>query len=328
MSRSDSISRDDLTRLLDVLGRDMRIAGPVKEGRTVDYGISSPDGLLMDDSVSYKSPKEFYFPQAERLMAFGGGTAEEEPASEPFLIFGVRPCDLEGLRILREIFLSGGYSDPFFRRRMENNFIIGLGCVERKEGCFCDKLGIDMRFSDFCDIMLEPDGESYHVEHLSGRGRAALAAVPQTAGVSCGVGRAATAPPPALYLDENADEQRLFGVIDWEEAAFPCRGCGICTFICPTCHCFEFKDSGRDGVISRYRCWDSCMYPRFTLHASGHNPRSARHERYRQRVLHKYLYVRKNTGYTACVGCGRCVRHCPAGMNIKDVAESVMEASR
>jgi ferredoxin len=306
----------------------MRLAGPVREGRIVDYRLSSPEELLMDDSVSYKSPKEFYFPQVERLMTFSAGAAEEEPDPEPFVIFGVRPCDLEALRVMKEIFLNGGCADPFFKRRMESNFIIGLGCVERKEGCFCDKLGIDMRFSNFCDIMLEHDEGFYRVEHLSERGRSALAALPQTSGVSCLGGRVAEAPPPTLSLDENAGEAELFDIIDWEESVFPCRGCGICTFICPTCHCFEFKDSGKDGVISRYRCWDSCMYPRFTLHASGHNPRSMRHERYRQRVLHKYLYVRENTGSVACVGCGRCVRHCPAGMNIKDVVESVMEAGR
>jgi ferredoxin len=326
MSVSGSMSKDDLTLLLGALSKDMRLVGPVKEGRIVDYRASSPDGLLMDDSVCRKSPKEFYLPQVERLMAFSAGAAEEEPDPEPFVIFGARPCDLEALRVMREIFLSGRCADPFFKRRIEGNFIIGLGCAEKKQGCFCDKLGIDMRFSDFCDIMLERDGEFYRVEHLSGRGRSALAALPQTAGISCGNERVASPPPTTLYLDENADERELFDIIDWEESAFPCHSCGICTFICPTCHCFEFKDSGKDGVISRYRCWDSCMYPRFTLHASGHNPRSLRHERYRQRVLHKYLYVRKNTGYTACVGCGRCVRHCPAGMNIKDVVESVTKA--
>jgi len=67
------------------------------------------------------------------------------------------------------------------------------------------------------------------------------------------------------------------------------------------------------------------MYPKFTLHASGHNPRETVKERFRQRILHKYLYVNKNFGYVACTGCGRCIRSCPTGMNIRKVVESIME---
>lgn len=67
------------------------------------------------------------------------------------------------------------------------------------------------------------------------------------------------------------------------------------------------------------------MFPKFTLHASGHNPRASKKERVRQRVLHKYLYLKQNHGLTGCTGCGRCLRSCPAGMNIKIIISKIME---
>jgi ferredoxin len=126
-------------------------------------------------------------------------------------------------------------------------------------------------------------------------------------------------------LELSADENILFDKVDWDRISETCIGCGTCTYICPTCHCFDFKDVAEKGVASRYRCWDSCMYPKFTLHTSGHNPRPTKTERYRQRIMHKYVYVKKNFGYIACTGCGRCVRSCPAGVNIKSVVKRIME---
>ena len=123
---------------------------------------------------------------------------------------------------------------------------------------------------------------------------------------------------------ENAGLE-MFDRVDWAGIAETCQGCGLCTYICPTCHCFVFKDAMDGGEACRYRNWDSCMFPKFTLHASGHNPRASVRERYRQRVLHKYSYVKENFGYVACTGCGRCVRSCPAGMDIKAIVEGIME---
>lgn len=330
---TDIIGENTFRRFLASLAPDMRLAGPVRDGKIVEYREGRPEDFVLDDSMSYKSPKEFYFPQVERLITFGDDTAESEPEPKPVVVFGARPCDLEALRVMREVFLNGRYKDPFFERRAERSLVIGLVCDAKKPGCFCDALGIDMKFSDFCDILLEriqdsSDKGMLKVTHLSGRGAAALAKFPDTADIACAPARADSAHRCVLELDPKRGEREFFGLIDWEDVTAACQGCGMCTYICPTCHCFEFRDVTESGVTGRYRCWDSCMFPRFTLHASGHNPRASRADRYRQRVLHKYLYVRQNTGLIACTGCGRCVRSCPVGINIKSVVESLMEAER
>ncbi len=114
----------------------------------------------------------------------------------------------------------------------------------------------------------------------------------------------------------------LFNAPFWEEVAFACTNCGICTYVCPTCWCFDIQDEvyGLWGI--RMRNWDSCMFPLFTLHGSGHNPRNTKMQRVRQRFMHKLkYYVDKYDNGIQCVGCGRCVRLCPVNIDIRKVCD-------
>jgi len=114
----------------------------------------------------------------------------------------------------------------------------------------------------------------------------------------------------------------LFDAPFWKDVAFACINCGTCTFLCPTCWCFDIQDEvlGKQG--DRIRNWDSCMFPLFTLHGSGHNPRDQKIQRVRQRFMHKLkYYVDKYENGVQCSGCGRCVRHCPVNIDIRQVAE-------
>ena len=109
----------------------------------------------------------------------------------------------------------------------------------------------------------------------------------------------------------------------WDELYKPCLACGTCTFVCPTCQCYDIKDydAGKNGV-QRYRCWDSCMYSDFTMMAHGNNRKSQK-ERFRQRFMHKLVYYpANNDGMYSCVGCGRCVEKCPASLNIVKVVKA------
>ena len=109
----------------------------------------------------------------------------------------------------------------------------------------------------------------------------------------------------------------------WDDLAMKCIGCAACTFVCPTCHCFDITDEGKRELGRRVRTWDGCMFPKFTLHASGHNPRTSAGQRVRQRVLHKFSYFRDNQGVISCTGCGRCIEVCPTGMDIRDILKAI-----
>ncbi|MCL2249849.1 MAG: 4Fe-4S dicluster domain-containing protein [Oscillospiraceae bacterium] len=120
----------------------------------------------------------------------------------------------------------------------------------------------------------------------------------------------------------------LFDSPQWDSLFATCLSCSTCTYICPTCHCYDIGDFDTGSEVRRFKCWDSCMNSDFTLMAHG-NPRPGLKERFRQRYMHKLVYFPENNeGITACVGCGRCVRKCPISMNIVKVIKSLSETER
>ena len=115
----------------------------------------------------------------------------------------------------------------------------------------------------------------------------------------------------------------LFHDPKWKKLSQACLGCGSCTFVCPTCQCYDVRDFDTGHGIQRYRCWDSCMYSDFTMMAHG-TPRPTQLEKFRQRFMHKLVYFPSNNeGMYSCVGCGRCVRKCPIHMHIVKVIKAL-----
>ncbi len=332
----------DLRPFIALLAAGRRLAAPVETDGRLDFTFVDDPGLVVvDDRPTFKSAKEFVFPHGEEVLVLGPeGARQVEPEGET-AVFGVRPCDLAGLSVLRAVFTKGKYADPFFEARMSRTIVIGLGCESMKPGCFCDERGIALDRSEDCDIFVSPGVKGgkrgYSLRAFTERGERILAdAVRSGAVTEDSAGRVEPGAQPGVSREEPKPELRLpeteenlvFGLKTWDRASETCVGCGTCTFICPTCHCFAFKDIKRGEETARYRLWDSCMFPRFTMHASGHNPRATRKERYRQRVMHKFHYVPANFGLVACVGCGRCVRSCPAGVSIRDIVKEAADELR
>lgn len=309
----------DLRSLMDRYS----ILAPSYADGVLDYRwISDPGQIVLNDELPYKSPKEAVFPRVEKILSIAEDAVGQIPDVRPMLIIGVKPCDITALKVLDEVFTGpvSRYPDPYYKRRREAAVIFGFGCAEKKRGCFCDIRGIGMSYSPESDAFIKLDGENLILD-INSSGLDSLFDA---------FGGEKTEEPgrpepenSCTVLEISADESDIFDTMPWEKYVEGCIGCGTCTYICPTCHCFEFRDTETDGVMSRYRCWDSCMYPKFTLHASGHNPRSSKKERFRQRVMHKYVYIPENFGLTACTGCGRCIRSCPGGINIRRSVEDI-----
>jgi ferredoxin len=131
--------------------------------------------------------------------------------------------------------------------------------------------------------------------------------------------------PVARKEDLEGNLDRLFSDPVWKDLAESCLSCGICTYLCPTCHCFDLCDEASGQAGERIRVWDTCQFPLFTQQASGFNPRPTVKERFRQRIMHKLSYLPKSQSMTGCVGCGRCVTECPVNLDIREVMVSLSE---
>jgi len=129
-------------------------------------------------------------------------------------------------------------------------------------------------------------------------------------------------------ISVNGVEKKLPDMINnpfWDKVSRKCITCGACTYLCPTCYCFDIQDTGKEGKYTRLRVWDSCMYTVYTLEASGHNPRKEKEKRMRQRVMHKFNYYPFLYQEYGCVGCGRCIKYCPVNVDIREIISKVME---
>jgi len=63
--------------------------------------------------------------------------------------------------------------------------------------------------------------------------------------------------------------------------------------------------------------WDSCFNPSFSGVAGG-TIRPDTHSRYRQWLTHKMGSWVGQFDVLGCVGCGRCITWCPAGIDLTE----------
>ncbi len=333
------IEKARLNDLYAKINESMGLFIPIKKAGEVNYHVwGEGKEVSLETLKTVKSPKNMFFPQTENMMKFKteGKNLEivdvrDEKA--PFVLFGVKACDYKAIEVLDKVFLADPV-DTYYQSRREATTIVTLACSKPEESCFCKAFGIDAT-APAGDVTTWLDNEYLYWQPNTEKGEALTALVKElfTEGGEAEVEaqKAATTviidKLPFSNLDlsrfkpENLNE--LFNDPAWEEMSEACLGCGTCTFVCPTCQCFDIRDfKTHEGVI-RYRCWDSCMYSDFTLMAHG-NSRTTQMQRFRQRFMHKLVYYpSQNDGLYSCVGCGRCVNKCPQRLNIVKVIKTL-----
>ncbi|MCR4401458.1 MAG: 4Fe-4S dicluster domain-containing protein [Firmicutes bacterium] len=318
-------------------------------GMTLFSAIDSSDtcnGLGLENTTALpKRPlKELFFPQEEVLFAFdagGGIETTEDTSAQPGggvspsgvvrVALGVRPCDARSLTILDLVFDAADYKDPYYVSRRRRTALVTFACSEPGMACFCTSVGGGPFDETGSDVVCADGGEEYVMWPLSAAGEGLLegfAALREAGEEELEAVRKARAAAEARLAGNSVPVEKavskLGGAFDrpeWDDVHRKCLGCAACTYLCPTCHCFDIGDEATRTGGERVRNWDSCMFPLFTLHASGHNPRPSRKERFRQRIMHKFNYFVENHGTAACVGCGRCVENCPVNLDVRKVLE-------
>ncbi len=327
------LKKDKLTGLLGKLAAESTVYvpsmrdevscfAPYQEGESVEFGGAKTD----------ISPKETLFPQTETLYTYytlGEDLTIEETVNQTNqILFGVRSCDSYGIERLDEVFLTRTFVDTPYYERRKNTLIVALGCTAPERNCFCTSFGIDPHAASGADIQLLDVGDAYTVEALTEKGQKALGAWDEfcedvdaeaPAAIKC-----------SLTIDTSDIKGSLEKMFDdpyWESLSMKCIGCGTCAFVCPTCHCFDISQSNQGNKGFRFRAWDSCTFPDYTLMAGNHNPRPNKKNRLRNRFMHKLSFFEDRYGSSMCCGCGRCIEMCPVGIDISRVIEDAKEVS-
>jgi ferredoxin len=334
------LAKTDLPQWVRGLRSAYRVIGPVRDDDgPVRYRPLAPDATVsLDGPRPVRSPKEQFLPQVEPLLTFRGSgpSLAVQPAAtggSPAVILGVRPCDGRALTRLDDVFLGRGDADGLYEKRRSTTRLVGVACAAPSWGCFCTSVGGSPAGTEGLDLLLTDLGDRYHVTIVTEAGRALLAGVacaPVTESDAAAVDAqhaAAVGRMPALFEAAAIGEKAEWAAPLWERHARRCLACGACSFLCPTCHCFDIQDEVTAGGGVRFRCWDTCQFGEFTRMGAGHNPRPTQTERLRQRVSHKFKYLVDEFGRMGCTGCGRCVEACPVNIDIRTVLREIEGAT-
>lgn len=334
------ISKTEWQGGLDKARTGYGLYGPVKEGQDDHAFRPLAPGEFPD--MSYKnskmSPKELVHPQSEPMFRYNLNPADpdhdrlqEVPKdASPKAIIGIRPCDADAFLLVKRNFDTPVYRDPYWVTAFESFTKIGLACNQACSAtAFCTSAGSGPFHDAGLDVLLVDTGEGYLAKVVTEKGQHFLdacgfsaPAADATAQIESLQKTAEATIASSVNTDKLKDQvtTELYDAPFWEDVSFACINCGTCTFSCPTCWCFDIQDETRGKQGVRMRNWDSCMYPLFTLHGSGHNPRGTKVHRVRQRFMHKLkYYVDKYQDGIQCVGCGRCIRLCPVNIDIRKV---------
>ena len=340
-----SIAKDKIDSLFELIGSKQPLYLPVDNNSgKADFAKWQKGTKLSEKLKTTRSAKDFFFPKTEHLVSYemsGKEVKVVDPRKdvEDFVIFGVRACDARGFTAIDNVYLNMNPVDLYYKNRREHGTVIVLACNEPAKTCFCSTFGIDASLAKPAgDVSCWLADGKYYFEANTDKGKAfvenaksALEDADTSAVEACRKDIAEKVEKlPFAHLDlskfQGKDMLKIFNSKIWDKVSEPCVGCGTCTYVCPTCMCFDVRDFATSNGVRQIRCWDSCMYNDFTQMAAE-NPRHTQKERSRQRFMHKLMYYpMAHDGMFSCVGCGRCVENCPVNMNIVKVIKAVNES--
>jgi len=295
-----------------------------------------------------KSLKRIVFPPVEILFHFKenlGIEVEPPKENEKILVFGARSCEVEALKLVKRI-AEDGFMDAYILKRLSNLDVIALECdsvVDSRCSCLIFGFGPEIKDNDVVSVIGTSIKNEKFLLRVNDNGKKLIKEL-----ISLGL-NIQKAGKEDLELRENIitkvknDIKRNFGRDHTLDANFlngkenrvkditktlakACLSCRICTFLCPTCHCFDVEDffNELESFGYRLRYWDSCMNPEFSK-TSFMNFRESVESRLLHRTFHKLKYIPERYNTLGCVGCGNCSRYCPIGIGIPEIVKLIYQ---
>lgn len=339
------INKEEINKISQALASDYDLFGPVKEGRSGQVFFQraeDPAAIDLSAAIPSNPAKQVIFPQLERILKYRYDSLTKEALVEldeltrPKALFGLRSCDLKGILCLDRFFLGQEFVDEFYLAHRNRLFIVTNTCKQPFPQCFCVCTDSGPYATEGYDLNLTELEDSYLVETGSEKGKK----LAERLGLEMADQQKHEAAKKAVIdksinsFDGMASENKAWisrvtnrvttGFIkeeNWEYIGNQCFECGACTFVCPSCSCFNIEDTVvGEGSTDRLRTWDSCSYEGYTRMAGDHNPRKPVEDRRNKRFFCKLSYSQsKKYLRPGCVGCGRCAWVCPGDIGLPNV---------
>ncbi|MCX6345031.1 MAG: 4Fe-4S dicluster domain-containing protein [Armatimonadetes bacterium] len=329
---SKVISQDKISDFLNSLMAKYTVVAPMpRHDAPAEFReLKSGDQPIIDGSSPMMPPKDFFLPRYEVLVNVQMGKDGVKldspiPEAKPRVLLGAWLPDLQGIQVLDRVFLDKKFTDPYYAARRENTILVAVMPAKLRWSWFCSATDDVEGWKNSVDAIMYDLGDKFYIEPTSDKGN-----VITEGSFLTDASDADSAAKDAIWDNFKTatklpmSDERLYEKLAWEnpiwgEIAEKCIACGICSYSCPSCSCFDIQDETCGSCVERYRCRDTCQFEEFTLMGHGYNPRDNQLPRVRQRLLHKFKYQHEQFGVVGCTGCGRCVELCPVNVDIRDV---------
>lgn len=295
------------------------------------------------DYINFAFPvKEYIFKQKEIIFNWENNKGcistevPEEENTKRRIYFGIRPCDVYGIKYMDKFFLEG-YKDEYYERLRTSSIIVAVNCSEAGRNCFCSSMGVGPFAASGYDLLFTSLQDGYMVESGTDKGDELIASsrdIFSEADESFLIEKENVLREALETFAVNIHTDNVSKVVEdnfnnpiWEKLSKYCISCTGCTKLCPTCTCFNVVEESTGPCSGcRVRYWDSCQSDSFTRNAKNHNPRSSV-ARVRYRIYDKFKYIEDKFNLKGCTGCGRCINVCPASINVLDIINKLADSS-
>ncbi|MCP4129565.1 MAG: hypothetical protein GY754_00990 [bacterium] len=337
------IKKDDVLKIAAELQKEYIVYGPLLEkesGQSLFEQVTDINDIDITAPIPSNPPKQVVFPQLEKIYSYKYNKERKEAAIDvpdtvkAKALFGLRPCDLKGIRCLDRFFLGQEFVDDVYLAHRKKMFIVTNTCAVPFPQCFCVCTDSGPDADEGYDINLTELADYYLVETGSDAGKELVEKLSlEKAGSEYQKEKKDVVDKSISLFEDIATENKAWvsRVMNrvttgfakdevWEYVGKQCFECGACSFVCPTCSCFNIEDTACGDCTERLRTGDSCSYEGYTRMAGDHNPRKPIEDRRNKRFFCKLSYSQsKKYLRPGCIGCGRCVWVCPGDIGLPNV---------
>ena len=342
------LTSHEINQLAEEFRKTHDVYGPQVNGQTGQVFfdlLEATTDLDLDAAIPSMPVKEILFPQMERILKYRydaeaqSVTMEKQYFEKPKVLFGLRPCDLAGILVLDRFFIGQEFVDDVYLTHRHQSLLITNTCNRPFPQCFCVCTHTGPGADEGYDLDLTKLKDGYLVQVGSAKGQAVADAHNWKKADAAYLEERNTVIDrsvslfPDMAKDNKAWISRAMNRITtgfvkpeiWEYIGNQCLECGACSFVCPTCSCFNIEDAKMcDGECERLRTRDSCSFEGYTRMAGDHNPRKPVEDRRNKRFFCKLSYSQsKKYLRPGCIGCGRCQWVCPGDIGLPNVVQYI-----